>query len=188
MGSAESGPPEMRRRDRAVLDERWIRAALQRAGFGTLAMVRAGRPEVNVNTFVYDEERGSIYFHTARHGRTRENLEADPAVCFVVAEMGRVLPADTAMEFSVEYGSVVVYGSAAVVDDEAEARRALQMLLDKYAPHLRPGVDYRATTASELALTAVFRISIESWTAKGKQAEVDFPGAYPFSERPPGQA
>ncbi|NJK79079.1 MAG: pyridoxamine 5'-phosphate oxidase family protein, partial [Chloroflexaceae bacterium] len=47
---------------------------------------------------------------------------------------GRLLPADVALEFSVEYSGVMVFGSATIVQDEAEASHALQLLLDKYFP------------------------------------------------------
>ena len=37
----------VRRRDRAVLDEAWVRALLHRAAVGTLGTVRDGQPFVN---------------------------------------------------------------------------------------------------------------------------------------------
>ena len=52
------------------------------------------------------------------------------------------------------------------------------MLLDKYAPHLRPDRDYRAITPEELKRTSVFRIDIEEWSGKLKIVEDDFPGAF----------
>jgi nitroimidazol reductase NimA-like FMN-containing flavoprotein (pyridoxamine 5'-phosphate oxidase superfamily) len=174
-----------RRRDRAVTDEAWLRDFLTRAAYGTLATVRDGQPFLNVNLFVYDSARHVIYLHTARTGRTRDNVEADERVCFGVSTMGRLLPADTALEFSVEYAGVSVFGRAAVVRDEQEARDALQMLLDKYAPHLRPGRDYRAITAEELARTAVYRIAIDQWGGKQKVAPADFPGAFLYGQPPP---
>ena len=97
--------------------------------------------------------------------------------------MGRLLPAPEALEFSVEYAGVVTFGAGRVVEDQDEARTALQMLLDKYAPHLRPGVDYRATTDDELKRTAVYRIDIEAWSGKQKEVPEDFPGE--FSLDPP---
>lgn len=107
--------------------------------------------------------------------------------------MGRLLPAPEALEFSVEYAGVVAFGRGRVVEDRQEARAALQMLLDKYAPHLRPGVDYRATTNDELRRTAVYRIDIETWSGKQKEVSEDFPGAFslevppvPFPERDTG--
>jgi hypothetical protein len=167
-----------RRPDRAVTDEAWIRSLLQRAPVGTLATVLDAQPFLNMNLFVYDDASHSIYLHTARQGRTRSNLEQDARVCFSVAEMGRLLPADTALEFSVEYASVVVFGRGEIVADKKEVRRALQLLLDKYAPHLRPGRDYRPITDDELARTAVFRVRIVEWSGKRKQERPDFPGAF----------
>jgi len=95
---------------------------------------------------------------------------ANPRVCFTVAELGRLLPADTAMEFSNEFASVVVFGQARLVESEAEKRRALQALLDKYFPDLRPGADYRPMTEAELNATAVYAIEIEAWSGKQKVA------------------
>jgi hypothetical protein len=96
--------------------------------------------------------------------------------------MGRLLPADEALEFSVEYAGVTVFGCASVIADEAEAGRALQRLLDKYAPHLRPGVDYRPPTAEEIKRTATYRLQIESWSGKRKVVAEDFPGAYQYED------
>jgi uncharacterized protein len=175
---------KMRRQDRAIEDEGWIRALLHRAPFGSLATVHDGQPFVNMNIFVYDEEADAIYLHTARTGRTRTNVEAEDRVCFAVSEMGRLLPADVALEFSVEYAGVIVFGRAAVVEDGDEAKQALQRLLDKYCPHLRPGRDYRATTDEELARTTVYRVRIETWSGKQKIAPPDFPGAFFYGQPP----
>jgi hypothetical protein len=169
----------IRRSDRAVEDENWIRAFLGRAAYGVLATIHEAQPFINTNLFVYDEKQHVIYMHTARVGRTRANVDADDSICFSVSEIGRILPADEALEFSVEYAGVTVFGRARVVDG-AEARAGLQMLLDKYAPHLRPGEHYRPITDEELARTAVYRIEIDAWSGKRKQAPEDFPGAYTY--------
>jgi len=173
---------QVRRSDRAVEDEDWIRAFLHRAAVGTLATVHEGQPFINANLYVYDEAAHAIYMHTAQVGRTRANVEQGERVCFSINEMGRLLPADEALEFSVEYAGVVVFGSAHLVEDSGEGRHALQLLLDKYAPHLKPGRDYRPTTDEELARTAVYRIRIERWSGKKKEADVDFPGAFFYGE------
>lgn len=171
-------PNQVRRRDRAVEDEAWIRAFLHRAPFGVLATVHDGQPFVNTNLFVYDEAAHAIYLHTARVGRTPANVAASPRVCFSVSELGRLLPADEALHFSAEFAGVVVFGEAAVIEDPEEAKRALQLLLDKYAPHLRPGEHYRPITDDELKRTAVYKINIEHWSGKRKKVDDDFPGAY----------
>ncbi len=180
----------LRRRDRGK-DDAWVRAFLERAPFGHLATVgEGGQPFLNSNLFVYDPERHCIYLHTHRTGRTRANVDRCEKVAFGASAIGRLLPAPEALEFSLEYCGVSAFGSGRVVEDADEARMALQALLDKYAPHLKPGRDYRATTDDELRRTAVYRIDIEAWSGKQKEVEEDFPGAFdlpdvpvPFPER-----
>ena len=185
----------LRRRDRGK-DDAWVAAFLRRAAYGFLATVgKGGQPFLNSNLFVFDDSGGGrrIYLHTHRTGRTRDNLQGAEKVAFSAVAMGRLLPAPEALEFSVEYAGVVAFGTGRVVEDHEEARAALQMLLDKYAPHLKPGVDYRPTTDEELRRTAVYRIDIETWSGKQKEVEEDFPGAFrlevppvPFPKRGTG--
>lgn len=188
------GPGEVRRRDRAM-DDAWIRAFLEAAPFGFVATVGGGRPYIVANLFVYDPERHVIYLHGAPVGRTRTNLAQRSPVCFSAGVMGRLLPAEEALEFSVEYASVVVFGRGRVVDDPTEAEAALQLLLDRYAPHLQPGRDYRPITAPELKRTSVYRIDVEAWSGKQKAAPPGFEGAFhaeepavPFEPPSPGDA
>ncbi len=177
----------VRRADRAVDDETWICQMLQTAAVGNMASVHDGQPFINSNLFVYDEARHCIYIHTARKGRTRANVETPdtpPKVCFSVMEMGRLLPAPEALEFSVEYAGVVVFGTAQVIDDsEGEATDALQQMLDKYAPHLSAGEDYRPPIAQEVKRTTVMRIDITSWSGKKKEVD-DHDGAFWYPAEP----
>lgn len=174
----------VRRSDRAVDDEAWMRHFLKTAAVGTLATVHDGQPFINSNLFVYDEANHSIILHTARVGRTRANIEQHDKVCFSIMEMGRILPAEEALEFSVEYAGLTVFGIISIIDDDAEATEALQLMLDKYAPHLVAGHDYRAPVKEELLRTSVFRVSIAEWSAKKKEVERGFAGAFFHSTVP----
>jgi nitroimidazol reductase NimA-like FMN-containing flavoprotein (pyridoxamine 5'-phosphate oxidase superfamily) len=172
---------QIRRRDRAQ-DDVWIRAFLHSGAWGTLATVSEGQPFLNTNLYVYDENAHAIYLHGARIGRTRSNIEQGGPVCFNVSEMGRVLPDEIALEFSLEYAGVTIFGRAVVVENVGEKARALQLLLDKYAPHLEPDRDYRPANPDELNRTSVFRIDIESWSGKSNVKAADFPGAFWYDE------
>ena len=130
MSKSNTSRTAIRRGDRAVQDEAWIQQMLATAPTGVLATVADGQPFVNANIFVYDAARDVIYLHTARHGHTRETIEGDERAAFTVMEMGRLLPADTALEFSVEYASVIAFGRGYVVEDDVEAKAALQILED----------------------------------------------------------
>lgn len=193
MTEGAGGDPRaaLRRRDRGK-DEDWIRSFLRAAPMGFLATVgEDGQPFLNSNLFVFDEERHCLYLHTHRTGRTRDNVAAHERVTFSAAAMGRLLPAPEALEFSVEYCGVVVFGRGTIVAEADEARHGLRVLLEKYAPHLRYGEDYRATTDDELKRTAVYRIDIEAWSGKQKEVEEDFPGAFDLPAVPvpfPGRA
>ncbi len=173
---------EPRRRDRAIRDESWIEDLLRRAPVGVLALAAEEGAKAVPNLFVFDPSRRSVYLHTARSGETRGVVNEEPRVSFCVFEMGRLLPAEAAVDFSVEYASVVLEGRSSVVQDDAEARRVLGLLMDKYAPHLAAGRDYRSIDPPDLARTSVFRIDIDSWSGKGQSSTAE--DAYPYS--PPG--
>lgn len=176
---------EPRRRDRAQEDT-WIQAFLTRAPFGFLATVAERRPLLNSNLFVYEASEHAIYLHTARTGRTPEQVARGGPAAFSAAVMGRLLPAPEALEFSVEFASVVCFGRIEPVPGPQGKRAFMEALMRKYAPHLEPGRDYRAITDEELARTAVHRLRIDAWSGKEKVADADFPGAFaPRVPRPP---
>lgn len=173
---------QVRRKDHSRDQEDWIKEYLRTASFGTIALSWEGQPYSNSNIFIHDPEKNVIFFHTAGEGRTMDIIKSNSKICFSVSQMGRLLPATVALEFSVEYSGVLVFGQVHVIEDEVEATEALQLLLDKYFPHLRPIRDYRPVTLDELKRTTVFRINIESWIGKEKKVEPKFPGAFLYPE------
>jgi len=173
---------KMRRRD-CNKDDQWIVDFVKQSPFGTLATAIDNQPFLNTNTFVYDENKHAIYLHTYRSGRTKENVESNPKVCYTIAEMGRLLPADSAKEMSVEFSSVVIFGRAYLVRESGEAREALTALLEKYFPHLKVGEDYSDTTADDLVQTAVYRIDIDQWSGKQRTAEPGCKDAFFYGEQ-----
>lgn len=171
-----------RRRDRSK-DEEWIKALLHRGEAGVFSAVLEGSPVALPRIFVFDEAKEAIYVHGAFGGLTgrvmaQEGGEGGVPMTVTVFEMGRLLPADEALEFGVEYASVVVSGTAREVPDLDEVGQALRLIMEKYAPHLDSGKDYRPVESDEVIRTAVVRIDIEAWSGKQKTAPEDFPGAY----------
>lgn len=208
-GAVEPVPPEHRhpRREDRSKDEGWIQAFLTQGEAGVFSAVLEGRPFALPRVFAYDASRQAVYVHGAFGGETGKVLAQGGApegvpggppgeapggvpgrfpggvpMILTVFEMGRLLPAEEAGEFGVEYASVVVTGRAVEVTDPEEVEHGLTLLMEKYAPHLRPGEDYRPVTPEEVARTAVIRLDIESWSGKAKTAAADFPGAYRFQD------
>ncbi len=146
--------------------EEWIRELLQRGQIAHIASLWDDQPFVTPTTFFYDEARDRLIFHSNITGRVRANLERHPRLCVEVSEMGRVLPSNIALEFSLQYRSVLVFGTASLVEDIEEKRTVLHQLIAKYFGAIELGKDYRPATDKELKRTSVYQIKIESWSGK----------------------
>ena len=172
----------LRRKDRAVADEEWIEQMLSTAPYATMGMNGDDYPHVNMNTFYYDRSERAIYFHTSREGATRMQVGEGTKVTLTISSMGRLLPARTATQMSVEYRTVMVRGSIGTVDDEAIATTKMQLFIEKYFTHLKLGSDYEPISGEEIRNIAVYRISIDAWIGKRKRERDDFPGAFFFGQ------
>jgi uncharacterized protein len=147
-------------------DEEWIRAFLREAKVGHVASARDGQPFLKPTTFWFDEIHHQIIFHSNVTGRIRSNIENNPQVCFESSELGKLLPSNVALEFSLQYRSVIVFGRARLISDPEEVRRVLYGLIHKYFPEMTAGREYRWITDKELRRTAVYAIQIEAWSGK----------------------
>jgi nitroimidazol reductase NimA-like FMN-containing flavoprotein (pyridoxamine 5'-phosphate oxidase superfamily) len=155
----------MRRADRAC-DDDWIRAFLSDAQVGYFATAWDEQPFISPNLFWYDPQRHEIYFHTANVGRKKANIERNARVSFCASRSGALLPSNVALEFTIQYESVVAFGQARFLEDEEEKRRVLYGLIAKYYPGMQPGEHYRPIQDAELHRTAVYAIAIQSWSGK----------------------
>lgn len=147
-------------------DDEWIRAFLHTARVGHIASARDGQPFLNPSTFWFDEVNHQIIFHSNVSGRMRSNIESNPKVCFEASELGKMLPANVALEFSLQFRSVIIFGNARLISDSEEARRVMYGLIHKYFPAMTAGKEFREITAKELKRTSVYAIKIEEWSGK----------------------
>ena len=159
-------PTALQRLPEYQRDDEWIRAFLRQARIGHIASAQDRQPFLNPTMFWFDEAKQQIIFHSNIVGRMRANIENNPRVCFETSELGRMLPANVALEFSLQFRSVVVFGSARLISDLEEARRVLYGLIGKYFPAMTAGKEYREITEKELKRTSVYAIQIEEWSGK----------------------
>jgi len=168
----ENGSPSaFQRRPHLTRDDEWIRAFLKEAKVGYIASSADGQPFINPTMFWLDEENHRIVFHSNAAGRIRSNIESNPKVCLEASELGRFLPSNVALEFSLQFRSVVVFGTVRLVSDPAEARKLLYGLIGKYFPTMTAGKEYREITEKELRATSIYAVEIESWSGKENWAE-----------------
>ena len=164
-------PAAFQRRPHLTKDDDWIRSFLNEAKIGHIATSIDGQPFINPTMFWYDEANHQIAFHSNVAGRVRSNVEANPKVSLEASELGKFLPSNVALEFSLQFRSVVVYGDARLVDDPSEARKLLYGLIGKYFPAMTAGKEYREITDKELRATSIYAIAIKSWSGKENWAD-----------------
>ena len=101
---------------------------LRKATSGTLAVIGdGGYPYAVPVSHVYDQ--GKLYFHSARTGHKIEALRAEPRVSFCVIAQDKVMP----RERTTAYISVIAFGRAKVVEDEAGQRRIAGLIGEKFS-------------------------------------------------------
>ncbi|WP_019585875.1 pyridoxamine 5'-phosphate oxidase family protein [Deinococcus apachensis] len=186
--------PSLGRRSQNRRDDEWIRALLLRVPLGRVATVwededGAAFPFVTPLAFAYRPERHDLVYHTNIAGRLRANTERGrPArATFEASEIGSLLPSNDPLELSVQYRSVIVFGTARLLTDPDEAREALTVLSERVFPGLRIGEHTRPISDSDLARTSVYSLRIERWSGKENWA----PAAGQTGDWPaltPGQA
>ena len=165
----------MRRKDRRLDASDWQHRLLAMTAYGTLATVHEGQPVIHGNIFWHDPAANAIYLHQARVGRLRAVVDLGPApATFMASDIGRVVPNYTPLEFSVEYASVIAYGTIAAVSDLDEARSALEGLMTKYAPQLEAGRDYDPMPISDIRQTTVLRLAINELVGKHNVKPADY--------------
>ena len=147
----------MRRVDRQM-PESEAKELLRRGEYGVLAVIdEDGRPYGVPLNYVYFND--AVYVHCALQGKKLSAIEANPQACFTVVGNTQVL----SEQFATNYESVIVFGSASVVD-AAEKEAALEAIIQRYsAEYLEAGHAY---IEKFRAATQVVRLSVELITGK----------------------
>jgi uncharacterized protein len=106
----------------------------------------------------------SLYFHGSAASRMVRQLSAGVQVCCTVTILDGLVLARSAFHHSVNYRSVVVLGTARLVESREEKLAALRAFTD----HVVPGrwTELRPITDQELKGTSVLALPIEEASAK----------------------
>ena len=151
----------LRREDRRM-DDAAAMVLLQRGEYGILSTADSNHQPygIPVNYAVMDAH---IFFHCAQEGHKLDNITANSKVSFCVVGRVQVLPE----KFATRYESVIVTGSADIIDDPILRKNALRALIVKYAPgHIPAGEAYIDKLFDK---TAVVRISIDHLSGKARK-------------------
>ena len=146
---------------KAVYDEDGINAILDATNIVHLGVVLDGVPLVLPTLYARDGK--SLLLHGSRSSRIlRTALKAERITATVTLVDG-IRVARSAFESSMAYRGVSMWGRCELIEDDAQARQALDLLVDAVLPgrsrEIRPSFD------REVTLTSVVRFHIEEASA-----------------------
>jgi uncharacterized protein len=139
-----------------------IHAILDAAFLAHVGFQVEGQPFVIPTLFGRDGDK--LYLHGSAASRMLRGLETGVPACVCVTVVDGLVLARSAFHHSMNYRSVVAFGTARKIEDAEEKIRALRMISE----HLIAGrwSDVRGPSAKELKATAVLAFAIEEASAK----------------------
>ena len=116
---------------------------------------------------------GNLLLHGSVASRLMKNLTAGVPCCVTVTHLDGLVLARSAFHSSMNYRSVMVFGSATAVTDPDQKTRGLDQLTE----HLLPGrlAELRASTRKELNATTLLSLPIERFSVKSRSGPPDDP-------------
>lgn len=149
----------MRRSDKAIQNPLDIETILRNAPVCRIAMSAEDRPYVIPVNFAATTTH--LYFHSAKDGRKIDILRKNPSVCFEVDLPGKIVAGETACAWGMAYKSVIGFGRAFFIESAEEKKKALDLLMNKYA-----GRDAFVYADEALDKVCVIGVNIENVTGK----------------------
>ncbi len=105
-----------------------------------------------------------LYLHGSVASRMLRNLQQGIPACVTVTLVDGLVLARSVFNHSMNYRSVVILGTATLVEDAAEKLAALRAVSEHILPQRWD--DARQPSEKELKVTSVLRIPIEEFSAK----------------------
>jgi nitroimidazol reductase NimA-like FMN-containing flavoprotein (pyridoxamine 5'-phosphate oxidase superfamily) len=150
-----------RARERGRYDRDFINRTLDTSVLCHLGYLDDGKPVVTPT--VHWRIGNHVYWHGANATRYMKR-SVDAQVCLTVTHLDGLVMARSAFHHSANYRSVMIFGQAEPVDDEAPKMAALKAMIE----HLYPGRwdQLRPINDGEFAGTRVARVKIDEASAK----------------------
>jgi len=167
---SEANAPTTRTRvvrepDRGVYDREAAYRILDEGFICHVGFIVDGQPFVIPTS--YGRSGDNLFIHGSAASRMLRNLDRGIPVCVTVTLLDGVVLARSIFNHSMNYRSVVLLGTATLVDDPADKLEALRRLSE----HILPGrwADSRQPNDKELKATSVLRLPITEFSAKVRQ-------------------
>ncbi len=113
-----------------------IEEIIRKCDFCHIGMIdQQGLPYVLPFNFGYDE--GILYFHSAPEGKKIQILRNNPNLCVEFSTDCQLAfqNEETACSYSMKYRSVLAFGKAEFIEEDALKITALNIIMKNYSPH-----------------------------------------------------
>lgn len=151
----------MRRSDKVLEGDEVLFGILTRQKVMTLALCKGGEPYLVTVNYGFDAHSHCFYFHCAPTGKKVDFLRANPAVWGqVVEDLGYM---DGQCDHA--YRSVQFRGRAHFIEDVAEKKRALEIMIDQLEPDPGP-VKVRTLTDAAIRGVCIIKVRADFFTGK----------------------
>ena len=110
-----------RRHDRGFYDHATVHGLLDAAALCHVSYVIDGQPYCTPTLFWREESR--LYWHGSSASRMLRNLSEGEPACLTVTHLDSLVLARCGFNHSADYRSVMAYGHARLVEDQAEKER-----------------------------------------------------------------
>jgi uncharacterized protein len=161
--------------ERAHYDRATVHAILDAALLCHIGYVVDGRPYVTPTLFWRKGER--LFWHGSSASRMLRTQRAGIPVCLTVSHLDGLVAARSAFRHSMNYRSVMVFGTAAAVVDDAAKEAGLNAFIERLYPG-RTGL-MRPILPQELKATTLIGMTIEEASAKIRDdGPLDLAGDY----------
>jgi nitroimidazol reductase NimA-like FMN-containing flavoprotein (pyridoxamine 5'-phosphate oxidase superfamily) len=148
--------------EKARYDEAEVFSVLDAGLVAHVGFIDADQPVVI--PMLYARDGGRLLLHGASKARIVKLLASGAPVCVNVTLLDGIVAARSAFNSSLNYRSVVVFGSARILEAEEERMQALRLLSEQVLPGRWQ--ELRAPLPRELRMTAVIELSIDAASAK----------------------
>jgi uncharacterized protein len=155
----------VREPERGVYDREAAYRILDEAFICHVGFAVDGQPYVIPTS--YGRSGDTLYIHGSAASRMLRNLDQGLPVCVTVTLLDGLVLARSIFNHSMNYRSVVILGTAKVVQDPEEKLAALRTISE----HILPGrwADSRQPNEKELKATFALRLPINEFSAKVRQ-------------------
>jgi uncharacterized protein len=146
---------KMRRKEREITDRAEIDAIIRSAKLMHIALVDGDKPFL-VPVF-YGFDGTSLYFHSAKEGTKIEILKRNKNVCFEISVDHGIIESDVPCDFEAKHRTVIGFGKAVFVEDEAEKKKALDLIVAQFTTKKfeYPIANFHATLVIRIDLDSV---------------------------------